>query len=240
MKRISVYFISILIIICAHPVSAQDSIRVPLNIRVGIDLFGPTYYLINPDNLTIEGYAAYEYNSKNSFVFESGYQKFRYSQYNYEYLSDGIFFRAGIDFNLLDPFLAEGKYYAGIGLRYGLSIYNQEVPAFKHDNYWGTGTGSIPSSGHIAHFVEVNPGVRTEIFKNVSIGWNLRLRILIYSGTDKDMKAVSIPGFGNGTKSFSPGINYYIVFNFPYKSVIVKPAPPKVTGSDDEASSARK
>jgi len=240
MKRISVYFISLLILIFAHPATAQDSIKVPLNIRAGIDVLGPAYYFFNPDNLTIEGQIAWEYDSKKSFVLEGGYHDFSYSQYNYDYLSKGVFFRTGIDFNLLDPFLAEGKYYAGLGLRYGLSIYNDEVTSFKQDNYWGTGTGYVASSGHIGHFIEVDPGIRTGIFKNISIGWNIRLRILIYSGTDKDLKAVSIPGYGNGTKSFSPGMNYYIVFNIPYKSVIVKPAPEKVTGTDDEAKSARK
>lgn len=240
MKRISVYFISLLILISGHPATAQDSIRVPLNIRAAIDVFGPVYHFANPDNLTIEGQLAWEYNSKRSFVLEGGHQNFRYSQYNYEYFSKGLFFRAGIDFNLLDPFLTGGKYYAGIGLRYGLSIYSDEVTSFKQDNYWGTGTGSVSSSGHVGHFVEVDPGIRTAFFKNISIGWSLRLRLLIYSGTDKDLKAVSIPGYGNGTKSFSPGMNYYIVFNIPYKSVFVKPAPEKVTGTDDEAKSARK
>lgn len=240
MKRISVYFISLLILTFAGQANAQDSIKVPLNVRVAVDVFGPLYYLVYPDNLTVEGQVAYERNPKKSFVFEGGYQNFRYSQYNYEYLSKGVFFRAGIDFNLLDPFLSEGKYYAGIGLRYGLSIYSQEVPTYKHDNYWGTGTGSIPTSDHVAHFVEVNPGIRTEILKNISMGWNIRLRILLYPGTNKDLEAVSIPGYGNGTKSFSPGMNYYIVFNIPYKSVFVKPAPEKITETDTEARSGRK
>ncbi|MBA4322869.1 MAG: hypothetical protein C0408_08645, partial [Odoribacter sp.] len=74
-------------------------------------------------------------------------------------------------------------------------------------------------------FIEVSPGVKTEIFKNVSIGWNLRLRLMVYSGSDKHIKPVSVPGYGNGAKSFSPGINYYIIFNIPYKSVYVKPEP---------------
>jgi hypothetical protein len=240
MKRIYVYFISFLILIIDNPASAQDSIKVPLNIRAAIDVFGPAYHFFNPDNLTIEGQIAWEYNSKKSFALEGGYQNFRYSQYNYNYLSKGIFFRAGIDFNLLDPFLTQGKYYAGIGLRYGISIYNHEVTSFKQDNYWGTGTGYVASSGHIGHFVEVDPGIRTAIFNNISMGWNIRLRFLIYPGTDKDLKAVSMPGYGNATKSFSPGMTYYIVFNIPYKSVFKKPAPEKVTGTDEEAKSARK
>jgi hypothetical protein len=216
------------------PVMAQDSIKVPLNIRAGFDIYGPGSYIANRNNLTLEGFVAMERDSKKSWVLEAGYQNFKYSQYNYSYISKGVFLRGGIDFNFIQPFLAAGKYWAGIGLRYGLSIYSSEFPSFKQENNWGTGTGSIASTVHAAHFVEASPGIKTEIFKNVSIGWNLRLRLMVYTGTKKDIKPVSVPGYGNGAKSFSPGINYYIIFNFPYKSVYVRPEVEKVTETESE------
>ena len=231
MRRISAYYISLLIITCNLSISAQDSIKINLNIRTGFDIYGPASYFSNRNNLNLEGFLALDRDSKKSFVLEAGYQNFRYSQYNYSYTSNGVFIRAGIDFNMIKPFAAEGKYFAGIGLRYGLSIYSSGVPSFNHENYWGTESGSVASSFHVAHFVEVTPGIKTEIFKNISIGWNLRLRLMVYSGTGKDLKPVSVPGYGNGAKSFSPGINYHVILNIPYKSVFVKPekAPEKET-----------
>jgi len=231
MGRISAYYISLLIITCNLSVTAQvkDSIKIPLNIRAAFDFYGPVSYFTDRNNLSIEGFVAVERNEKKSFVLEAGYQNFKYSQYNYSYISKGAFIRGGIDFNLMQPFLAEGKYYAGVGLRYGMSIYSSEFPTYKHENYWGIGAGSISPSVHLAHFVEVTPGIRTEIFKNVCIGWNIRLRLMIYPGTGKNLKPVSVPGYGDGAKSFSPGINYYIVLSIPYKHVFVKPEPEKVT-----------
>jgi hypothetical protein len=226
--RISVSIISLILIAGNLQVTAQDSIKVPLNIRAGFDIYGPVKYLTDRNNLSLEGFMILERNSKKSYVLEAGYQNFKYSQYNYNYLSKGFFIRGGMDFNMIKPFAAEGKYFAGIGLRYGLSIYSSEVPSFKHDNYWGTGTGFVSPTIHAAHFIEISPGVRTEILRNISIGWNLRLRLMIYRGTGKDLKPVSVPGYGNGIKSFSPGINYYIIFNFPYKSVYVRPEAEKV------------
>jgi hypothetical protein len=234
MRKIYVYSISCLIIGFSNPVSAQDSIRVPLNIRAGFDIFGPVNYLMNPENLSLEGYVAFDNNIKRTYVFEAGYQNFSYSQYNYDFISKGFFFKAGVDFNLIKPFQSGGKYFAGIGLRYGLSIFSSEVPVYTRDNYWGTGTGSISSASHMAHFVEVNPGIRTQLIKNVSIGWNLRLRLMIHTGSGKDLKPVNIPGFGNGTKSFSPGINYYVTISIPYKSVFVKPEIEKVPVKEPE------
>jgi hypothetical protein len=233
MGRISVlYIVSILSFACASSTLAQDSIKVPLNIRTGFDVYGPANYYFNRNNLSLEGFIALDRDTKKAYVLEAGYQDFKYTQYNYDFLSKGVFIRGGVDFNIIKPYQAAGKYFAGVGLRYGLSLYSYEIPFFDHDNYWGTATGSIAQSVHLAHFVEINPGIRTEIFRNVSIGWNIRLRLMVYSGTGKNLKPVSVPGFGNGTKTFSPGINYYLIFSFPYKSVFAKPEVEKPSEKD--------
>ncbi|MBA4321511.1 MAG: hypothetical protein C0408_01705, partial [Odoribacter sp.] len=94
-----------LIITCNIPVTAQDSIKVPLHIRAGLDIVGPVSYFADRNNLTLEGFVVLERDSKKSYVFEAGYQNFSYSQYNYSYLSKGVFLRCGIDFNLLQPII---------------------------------------------------------------------------------------------------------------------------------------
>jgi hypothetical protein len=218
MRKISAYIISIVLTMATgFLASAQDTIPVIYKIKVGADLFGPVYYIFDHNNLTVEGFISVDIDTNKAVVLETGYKNYKYSQYNYDYLSKGVFFRAGIDFNLLKPPVSEGRYYAGIGLRYGLSIFTDKVPYLKYDNYWGTATDSVPSSTHAAHFVEVSPGLRTELFKNFSIGFTVRLRFLIYSGTSPDLKPIDIPGYGNGTKRFSPGLNYYIIWSIPYK-----------------------
>jgi len=221
--RISGFSISLLLIVFAYPAFCQDSIKVPLNIRAGIDIYGPAYNYYHPENRTFEGYVAFDPDLRKSYVFETGVQNFTYSQSNYKFSSNGLFFRLGADFNIIKPFQSEGKYYAGIGLRYGMSLYHTQVPYFTHDNYWGATTSSIPTARHLAHFIEADPGVRTQLMKYVSIGFYIRLRLMIYRGGSGDLEPINIPGFGNGTKSFSPGINYYISFSIPYKSVVAKP-----------------
>ena len=217
MKRISAYISSLLLFTALTGVSGQDKVPVPRTIKIGADIYGPLYNIYDRKTKNIEGFLSVDIDTGKSVVLEVGHLSYEYSQYNYDYLNNGLFLRLGMDFNLLKPETAIGKYYAGIGLRYGLSIFTSKVPSLKHDNYWGTATGSIPSSTHNAHFIEVSPGLRSELFKNVEIGWTIRLRILIYSSTGKDLKAVYIPGFGNGTRSFSPGVNYYIIISIPYK-----------------------
>jgi Domain of unknown function (DUF6048) len=233
MRRTYAYFISLLLIIISSLVqgNAQDTILIPLKIKVGLEVSGPAIYFSEKNILKAEGYISADINEKVSMVLGGGYLNYKYSQYNYNYLNKGIFIRTGVDFNLLKPEKALGKYWAGIGLRYGLSIFNSEVPSFQHENYWGTTSSAIARQTNWGHFIEASPGVRAEVFRNFSIGWTISLRMLIYSGTGKDLRPIYFPGFGNGGKTFTTGLNYFIVWNIPYKkiNVILKKEVPEET-----------
>jgi hypothetical protein len=233
MRRTYAYFISLLLVAIVNPlrIHAQDTILIPLKIKVGLEVSGPAIYISDKNILNTEGYISADINEKTSAVLSMGYLNYKYSQYNYEYLNKGAFIRAGVDFNLLKPDKSMGKYWAGIGLRYGISLFNSEIPSFKEENYWGTNTSSIPKKTYWGHFIEVSPGVRSEIFNNFSMGWTISLRMLLYTGTGKDLRQIYFPGFGNSGKTFSAGLNYFIVWSIPYKkiNVILKKELPEET-----------
>jgi hypothetical protein len=231
MRRIFAYFISLLPFLSGGSLFAQDTILFPLKIRVGFDVAGPGIYLSDKNNLNLEGYISYDRNEKMSYVLEAGSLKYKYSQYNYDYMSKGVFTRLGVDFNLLKPEVSKGKYWAGIGFRYGLSVFSSETPLFQHENYWGTVTSSVPSKTSLGHFLEIAPGVKTELFKNFSMGWTIRLKLLISGGGGKDLRPIYFPGYGNGGNRTTAGISYYFTWNIPYKTktVITKPEVPEET-----------
>jgi hypothetical protein len=232
MKRISALIINLFLLTSTFVIRAQDTIDYPLKIKVGLDIAGPVIYFTDRSNLSAEGYLSIDLNPKTAMALTAGYLDYKFSQYNYQYQTRGIFFRAGPDFNLRRPELSSDRYYAGIGLRYGLSIFNSETPLFQETNYWGTAISSISPVRSAAHFLEVSPGINSEVFRNFSIGWSLSLRFLVYSGTNKDIRPIYIPGFGNSAKTVSTGFNYFIVWSIPYKKVkhIIKPE----TIPDDE------
>jgi len=223
MRRTFAYFTSLLLILIIGQeyVNGQDTNLIPLNIKVGLEVSGPAIYISDANNLSTEGYVSVDMNEKLSWVLGAGYLNYKYSQYNYEYLNNGVFLRGGADFNLLKPNKSLGKYWAGIGLRYGVSLFSTDVPSFKHDNYWGTTSSSIEKKTYMGHFIEASPGVRAEVFRNFSMGWTVSLRFLLSAGTEKDLRPVYFPGFGNGAKSFSTGLNYFLVWNIPYKKITV-------------------
>ncbi len=204
-----------------------DTVEIPLKIRAGLEVAGPVIYFTDKNILSIEGHLSADLNEKIAIRLGGGYSDYKYSPYNFSFLSSGIFVKAGADFNFMKPKKSKGRYWTGIGIHYGLSSYTTEIPYFKHDNYWGPASSSAGQSRSLGHFIEVAPGFRAEIFKYMTIGWSLTFKKLISSGTGNDLKPVYLPGYGAGAKSVSTGINYYMIFTIPYKKikVIIKPEP---------------
>jgi len=234
MRRISAYFFSLLIFLQTGSLFAQDTVLFPLKLRAGIDIAGPGIYLSDMNNLSVEGFFSFDRSEKMALVVEAGYLNYKYSQYNYDYTSKGIFARLGADFNLLKPEVSLGKYWAGIGLRYGISLFNSETPSFRYENYWSTVTSSLPSKKAMGHFIEVAPGVKTEIFRNFSMGWTIRLKMLISGGGGKDLRPIYFPGYGNGGRRTTAGISYFLTWNIPYKTKTVITKPEAVEEETDE------
>jgi hypothetical protein len=240
MLKILGYSIS-LFIISFITVTGQDTLQYPLKIRVGFDISGPAIYISDRGNKSFEGYFSFDRNEKMAFTLGGGYLDYKYSQYNYDFRSKGIFIRTGVDFNLLKPERSMGKYQTGIGLHYGISFFTPETPVLTHSNYWGEASSSIPGKRSIGHFLEAAPGVRAELFRNFSIGWTVRLRFLLSGGGGKDLRPIYFPGFGYGGKTVNTGFNYYLTWNIPFKKirVITKIEPPEEPEEPEEVPSGQ-
>jgi hypothetical protein len=242
MLKTFVYFISLLLLLNFNliQVKAQDTIPIPLKVNSGLEVSGPFIHYSNKDISNTEAYISVDLNEKRSVFLSAGHLKYQYSQYNYTYLNKGNFIRIGMDFNLLKPDKSLGKYWLGIGLRYGLSRFTSETTFYDKTNYWGTTTSSLPANAYWGHFLEFSPGVRAEVFKYVSVGWSFSLRKLLYTSTGKDLKPVYFPGYGDGTKSVTSAMSYYIVINIPYKkikAILKKEAPEEPDDTKDTGTS---
>lgn len=237
MSRTSVFFISLLIFLPPTGLLAQDTIRFPLKIRAGFDVSGPAIYFSDKTNMNLEGFISYDRNEKSALSLTAGYLDYKYSQYNYNYLCKGFFMRAGIDFNLLKPKVSAGRYRAGIGLHYGLSLFTPETPSFTYGNYWGDVSSAIAQKTSLGHFIEIAPGVETELFKYLSIGWTIRLKMLVSGGGGKDLRPIYFPGYGDGSKTINTGFSYYITINIPFRkiTVITKPETQEEPEEPEEA-----
>jgi hypothetical protein len=239
MRRICAYFTSLLVFILAgqYPAKGQDTLLIPLKVKIGIEAIGPVTYMIEKQTLSTEAYVSADLNEKWALALNFGRLDYDFTQYNYNYLCKGFFLKAGGDFNILKPKKSMGIYWGGISLRYGLSRFEWQVPELSQSNYWGKAYSSIAPNRNWGHFLEASPGMRAEIFRNFSMGWSVSLRMLLYTGKSDGIKPVYFPGFGNATKRFSTGFSYYIVWTIPYKKIKVitrKEEPEEDEDQDDQ------
>ena len=227
------YFISIILIATGFwgKLQAQDTIVFPLKFRVGFDLVGASKYFYEKDKANIEVFFSADLNEKLSGIFIAGRSDYTYSRYRdasfmmYDFNAKGFYVKTGVDFNLFNPKKSAGKYSFGVGFRYGIANYSYGFPKINFENYWGAYQTSIPKNRAWANYLEATPAIRAEVIKNISLGWSVSLRKMIFAGTGKDMKPIYLPGYGDGSKSFSFALSYFIIWSMPYKEkrVIVKP-----------------
>ena len=232
-KRTCIFFISLFLLAGSRAVS-QDTVTVPLHVRVGFDLSGPVTNLISNDLISYGIAASVDLNSSLSVTAGLRYSSFQSSQFIYDFSSRGTSIVAGVDYNFMKANISQGRYYAGIGVRYGLSFYNEEASVIRYTNEWGSGETSMPRTGHTGHFLEITPGVRTRLFPGVTIGWNLYMRLLISAGAGKDLNPVWMPGYGAATSGMTTGAEYYISISIPYKKIKVITRPKTEQSEGDE------
>jgi hypothetical protein len=217
MRRIYALSISLLLISTISFSQEQLEKRVERPFSLGIELSGPIISALDTSSLNYEISLSYRLNHKYFIVIEPGFTSFSYTQYNYDYLSSGGYLRAGVDINLMKPKAEPGNHYAGIGLRYGISLFNQETPLGSYSNYWGDYNFAIEREFVHAHFLEASGGVKAELFRNILIGWTFRARVLIYQSAGKENKPVSIPGLGETNGGIQPGFSYQLIWILPFK-----------------------
>lgn len=225
-KRIYGFSISIMLLFAVNA-AAQDTITVPLKIRAGFDVAGPLINFINQDLISYGALGSFDYHESLSLVAGARYCSFSSEEDTYDFSSRGLSFVLGADYNFIKPKVSAGKYYAGLGLRLGISFYGQEASRIQYTNPWGTGESAVPFSRHTGSYLEFTPGVRTELFPGFTIGWNLYLRMLLGAGTGDGPRPVYMPGYGPGSSKTATGAAYYISISIPYrnKRVIIKPKP---------------
>jgi hypothetical protein len=243
MQRISVYIISLLLVfsVISSKVTAQDTIMFPMKFRLGFELTGSSKYFYEKDRVNLEGHFSADLNEKIAAIITVGRSDYSYARYRdstflmYDYRTQGFYYKAGFDINLLKPKKGQGKYYVGVGLRYGMTHFTYNIPVITNENYWGRSQTSVPSTDEWAHYIEFTPGVRAEVIKNLSVGWTVSLRKMIDPGTGRHLKPVYLPGYGNGSKSFSSGLNYFIIWSIPYKNkrIIIQPEPEEEEDSNN-------
>lgn len=219
MWRISGFIISLLLL---HSVcGAQDTVRYPINamkgLRVGVDVSKLAFPVIyNGERFGFEASADVHVFSNMFAVVEAGWLKVNLDEAMYHYQENGMYGRAGIDWNLLKSRRPGSNDLVYAGVRYGFSLFNHWADRVSTPGYyWPDATDlSIPKTMLSAQWLELMLGVKGELLKNFYAGISFRFRFRFVHPNDPYSIPYQIPGYGVGNQKWAIGIHYYVSYNF--------------------------
>ena len=223
------YFFSVMFVCCAFSiVNGQESGKLQndstkkfvLNsVRIELDVSPVlTTFLNRGEIFQYEAAVQTEINKRFYPVFELGFAGAnREATSGITFQGDALFYRIGMDFNLIKSKNAHNRFnnFFLVGARLGYSYLNYDLLNIDvSDNYRGIiqHKDVQQSSSHI--WFEITAGIRVEIFKNIYTGWTVRTKNLLSQSLPGSFKPWYIPGYGiNGDESVW-GFNYLIGYKF--------------------------
>lgn len=214
---------------------AQDSIPKKTErygIRVGADLSRLARSFYEKDYRGLELVADYRLSKKIFIAGEIGNEDLTDNEAQLSYTTKGSYFKAGFDFNAYDNWLdMENMIYAG--MRYSVSSFSQQLNSYAIYNtnpYFGENTlePNQKFDGLTAHWVEFVAGVKAEIFRNLFLGFSVRLNYLISNQKPEGFDNLYIPGFNRTYDgNFGAGFNYSVSYFIPLYKTAKKTETPK-------------
>lgn len=184
------------------PEEPKDTVPFLTGIRLEVDLASALSSLLTTGDSW--GYeAAVQVLIKNRYapVFEMGMGgASSTSLANIDYNGNGMFYRLGVDFNMLKskPDAKPTRNQLLVGGRLGFTNYKYDLGRIIFsDDYWGgTGARDLNDLRYTALWFEIVAGLRVEIAHNIFMGWSVRMKNLLSKSEAGALQPFHIPGYG--------------------------------------------
>ncbi|ASZ09831.1 hypothetical protein KTO58_26790 [Chitinophaga pendula] len=200
----------------AKPAFKDSTYYLQGGIRIGLDLSRFVIKFFQPyrTDIVINGDARIK---KNLYAaMEIGYNNTSHSDTAYDYKGNGFFATIGVDYNFLKKLDPQEHHMFYGGIRYGFGHMTYEAPRYViNDPYWGKVNSSYPKTNAMVHWVELIVGLRTEVLKNLYLGWNIRQRLRVSNSAPSDFPPIVMPGYGSGSKKSQFDMQYSISYLLP-------------------------
>lgn len=185
---------------------------------IGVDIWDPIMRIFG-QKYGLIGFSA-ELNLHNRYipVFEAGLGNADNTptHQNYTYhVGVTPYFRVGVNYNFL--YNSNPDYQFVAGLRFGWTHFNYQLRSVEiTDPYWGTAqVVDFPRQTSNVTYLNVLFGLRVKIWKQLSMGWHIRIRTILHETDQPSGQPWYIPGYGsrNGliTGSFSVFYTFSLV-----------------------------
>lgn len=208
--------------ILAVDLSAQaaepDTVPFRPNVTLGYEVAGQVLRFLYPERKGHSLSLSFEWQPHLMAAIEAGTSGVDIKKPSHIYSSSGGFLKAGINYNLLQkrPDLKGNQIF--LLMRYGFGFLTHEAPLIViNDGYWGEASVSFEKANFLAHWAEIGGGLRTRLFGNFFIGWDVRLRLMMARNHGSELNPYYIGGFGRNHNNSSVGFQYFIFYKFPVK-----------------------
>ena len=208
------------LLLAAAPARAQTAGQDTLytkGVRIGFDLSRvANYYITQRKVLGFEVSADLRLQNKLLYVAEAGFATIAKDAPAYTFRSNGYYGRLGIERNMLKG----GNDILFFGARYAFSAFNFQSDRFVvTEPYWQEELpSSYPKENFLAQWVEGVAGLKGNVFGNFYLGFTTRFKLRVALSGNRDVGAITIPGFGDASNRASFGFNYYVFYQIPLSS----------------------
>lgn len=195
--------------------------------RVGIDVMKLARSFYERDYRGLELTGDYRLTRKYYAAAELGNEDKTTVEDNLNFTTKGSYLKIGFDYNAHNNWLnLENMIY--VGLRYGFSTFNQTLNSYKVYNpnpYWEEDDQSVSGTeynGLTAHWAEAVVGIKTQVFRNVFVGFSFRMNRLLSDKQPDGFENLHIPGYNKVySAEFGVGMNYTVSYFIPlYKKTV--------------------
>jgi hypothetical protein len=205
-------------------------------LSLGTDFYHPIIHNFLTDRYAYEIAADYYFKNEYYLVAEGGWGGSNVNYPDLVYKTTNNFLRFGFNKSILTRDRPNDWDMMFIGLRVAYADIVRSHSTYEViDSLWGTSKGSDTISHRFqAIWAEVTGGVRVELVKGLTIGWNIRGKFLMNGRYFKNYAPLFIAGFGKGDKDAVFDFNMYVSYAIRWDRKSLKPIDIKAPGKTDQ------
>lgn len=203
-------------------------------VSVGVDVWDPVMRLLGTEYGGISFWGELSLHNRFKPVFEFGMSSadIHPDGMNYTFKSPmAPFFKLGMNYNIF--YNSNPAYQLLFGLRYAFTPYKWSIEnALPNNSYWQAEPFSIPQQSATTGYLELIASIKVQIFKNISMGWQVKYHSVLHQSKNRYGRPMYIPGFGKRGTPIGGGFS--IIYTLPLN----KKSLPKVNTTEGDATNS--
>ncbi len=188
------------------------------HMTLGVDLYHP---IINNLYKNQDGYEfSLDYYMKHALYLASefGWGSSNIDYPDLKYRTDNNFFKFGVNRGVLLRQDSTDWDNLFIGFRFaGANVHRGAASYVITDSLWGSTSGNVLGRDFNAYWVELIFGLRVQLVKGLSAGWDLRGKFLLNGSSFQDLAPLNIAGYGKGDSYSVFDFNVFLTYGISWK-----------------------